>query len=416
MKNAVRRTLSEMMARPNREKLFELRRFEGMLKDLAPGERAESHVLLCGLKANLPQKLMSNEVEDLDARLTRLVDELGERFALEPHAAGWAVEAWAVALGVMPEEEAGRRRWRPEGEEEEPAAGPPGLAVKRSPAADWDPDSYVTVATAENRHEGDLGSVREALEAIRPGMKILVKPGVYRESLEIQKEVEIVGDGDATEVIIESIRDTTMAVCCKQLSLANLTLRAMTQQMRPGIYGLQVAEGRVRAKQCRFASSGDTAVIAYGQGSFLTFSQCLVGDGPGVGMAFMDMARGAITETEIYGQAAGCVIIRQWATPSFQRCRIHGSQVAGIMVSDYGVGSFVDCDIFDHWLSGVTITTGANPSFDRCRIHGARAHGVWIAEKGEGSVRNCAIYGNARGPIFVETGCRPKIANNEAPA
>jgi len=411
MNDNVRHTLTQMMQRPEADRLLELRRFEGMLKDLCPGDRAESHILLCGLKAGLPRKLRAGEAGgNLDSLLTRLVEELGERFALEPFAAGWAVEAWAVALEVMPEEEAGRRQWA--GEDEEEAA--PVVPVKRSPADSWEPDSYVTVA-ADKRKEGEFASVREALEAIDTGMRILVKPGLYRETLEIQNSVEIAGDGDATEVIIESIRDTTMGVACQELTLKNLTLRAMTKQATPGVYALQVAEGRVTARQCRFASSGDTAVIAYGQGSNLMFKECLVGDGPGIGMLFLDLAKGHISDSEIFGQAAGCVCIRQWATPSFSRCRIHGSQVAGVMVQDYGVGSFHDCDIFDHWLSGVTITSGANPTLDKCRIHGARANGIWIAEKGEGVVRNCEIYGNARGPIFVETGCRPKITNNKAP-
>lgn len=411
MNDAVRQTLTDMMARPNRDKLLELRRFEGMLKDLCPSDRAEAHILLCGIKAKLPEKLLRGDAGgNLDSLLVRLVEELGERFALEPAAAGWAVEAWAVALGVIPEEEAGARRWSDE-EEDEAAAG----STERSATADWKPGSFVTVS-ADPQHEGELTSLSEALETIDDGMRVLLKPGLYRESLEIKKNVEIVGDGDATEVVIESIRATTMAVACQELQLANLTLRAMTSSATSGVYGLQVAEGRVRAKHCRVASSGDTAVVVYGQASHLMMNECLVGDGPGIGMAFMDLARGTILETEIFGQAAGCVSVRQWATPSFQRCRIHGSQVAGVMCQDYGVGTFLDCDIFDHWLSGVTITTGANPTVDRCRIHDARAHGVWISEKGEGVIKNCEIFGNGRGSIFVETGCRPRLDKNQANA
>lgn len=414
MNDHVRHTLTQMLNRPNREKMLELRRFEGMLKDLCPGDRAEAHILLCGLKAKLPDKLQRGEAAgNLDSLLSRLVEELGERFALEPYAAGWAVEAWAVAMGIMPEEEAGVRQWADEPQEVEEL---PGAKGQTRPAYEsWERDSYVTVA-ATDQHQGDLRSINEALEQIDDGMRILLKPGLYRERLEIKKNVEIYGQGDATEVIIESIRGTTMAVACQELQLTNLTLRAMTTQATTGVYGLQIAEGRVRAKQCRVASSGDTAVIVYGQSSNLMMNECLVGDGPGVGIVFMDLARGTILETEIFGQAAGCVNISQWATPTFQRCRMHGSQVAGVTVEDYGVGTLLDCDIFDHWLSGVTITTGGNPTVDRCRIHGSRAHGVWISEKGEGVIKNNQIYDNGRGPLFVETGCRPKLGTNQATA
>ena len=49
-------------------------------------------------------------------------------------------------------------------------------------------------------HRGDFVSVRAAIEAASPGDRILVRPGLYEESLVVDKPLEIIGDGPVEDI------------------------------------------------------------------------------------------------------------------------------------------------------------------------------------------------------------------------
>jgi F-box protein 11 len=399
LNDQVRETLTGLMAQPDRPQKLHARRLEGLLKDLCPGCRPEIHVLLCGLHANAPGELSKLD-GDVDIVLARLVERLQENYAIEGSAAGWAVEAWAVALGVIPPEEAGGRHWP--SEDETPAANPE--------APTWDPRQYLVVAADGS---GAFTSIRAAIAALAIDQKIIVKPGLYRESLRISEALQLLGDGDPAEIILESTHEDTLVMETDTASVEGMTIRAVTTSAAQPFHAVVVNHGRLRLSNCRVASAGQSAVLIQGQSATPHFFQCLIGDGPGRGVVCSEMCRPVFAECEIFGHVAACVAITQWAAPIFQRCRIHGSRVNGVLVSDYGLGHFTDCDIYDHWLSGVAINTGGNPTLDRCRVHNVRAHGIWISERGEGVVKNCTLYENGRGGIYVEPGCKPRISANE---
>jgi pectin methylesterase-like acyl-CoA thioesterase len=50
--------------------------------------------------------------------------------------------------------------------------------------------------------QGDCATITEALDAAKVGYKILVRPGLYEEFLEIDKPIEIIGDGEKADIEI----------------------------------------------------------------------------------------------------------------------------------------------------------------------------------------------------------------------
>ncbi|CAK8710797.1 hypothetical protein GKODMF_02015 [Candidatus Electrothrix gigas] len=60
-----------------------------------------------------------------------------------------------------------------------------------------------TVVVDQNSR-GDYTTITEALESVKAGVRILVRPGLYKESIVIDKPVEIIGDGDRDKIVIES--------------------------------------------------------------------------------------------------------------------------------------------------------------------------------------------------------------------
>ena len=77
------------------------RRCEALLKDFCPDARAEVHLIVIAARAGVPKQLMASAAgssrELLAARLAR---SLEEDYAVTADAARWAVECWALSLGV----------------------------------------------------------------------------------------------------------------------------------------------------------------------------------------------------------------------------------------------------------------------------------------------------------------------------
>jgi len=103
MNDLIRPTLQKIITDYGRNIVNEPKRCEGLLRDLCPAAKREVNLLVNALKAGVATDLLTGNaghvpVEMVCARLTRkLYDDLG----LAEEFARWAVETWALALGVL---------------------------------------------------------------------------------------------------------------------------------------------------------------------------------------------------------------------------------------------------------------------------------------------------------------------------
>src|SRR5260370_40192598 len=103
----------------------------------------------------------------------------------------------------------------------------------RSEGAELPPLPELATITVATEGQCDCSSIREAIDRAVPGTRIVVRPGKYRESLRIDKPVELVGDGRVEEVIV-SVRDGH----CLELAAAGPGMvRGLTLRCRPGADG-----------------------------------------------------------------------------------------------------------------------------------------------------------------------------------
>jgi F-box protein 11 len=65
------------------------------------------------------------------------------------------------------------------------------------------PKTEVPTIIVDAMHRGHYSTLTEALKAAKPGTRILVRPGLYREGVFIDKPVELIGDGDRSDIVIE---------------------------------------------------------------------------------------------------------------------------------------------------------------------------------------------------------------------
>ena len=103
---APRRTLRELIVRHGPGLCSDARRCEGLLRDLCGEHRREINILLGALRERVPLDLLAgrNSVPS-GLLLTRLAKRLEDHLALTAAASRWAVDSWALALGVVSDAE-----------------------------------------------------------------------------------------------------------------------------------------------------------------------------------------------------------------------------------------------------------------------------------------------------------------------
>ena len=212
---------------------------------------------------------------------------------------------------------------------------------------------------------GNYRTINEALDSAKPGTRILVRPGLYREGIIIDKPVEIIGDGEQDNIVIKASYKSTVRFQADNGRVANLTLR---QASSSGWYGVDISKGRLELEDCDISSKGWF-----------------------------------------------CVVIHGSANPCLRHCRIHDGDECGVFVRGNGQGTLEDNEIFANTLNGVTIIEGGNPTLRRNRISHNSNVGISVHSGGGGTFEGNDLRGNTNGAWCIDPSCEANVQrrNNE---
>jgi F-box protein 11 len=274
--------------------------------------------------------------------------------------------------------------------------------IARGPAAKTEPPTRVV----DPMHHGDHLTITEAIEAANPGDRILVRPGLYQEGLVINKPLEIIGDGNLDDVVVQATGKNTLLFKTTMGRVANLTLR----QMGGGDWsGVNIAQGRLELDDCDITSQSIACIVIRG-GADPRLRRNRVHDCE-VGIFVLDNGQGVLEDNDIFGNTSAGVAISTGGNPTLRHNHVHDCE-AGIFVSNNGQGVLEDNDIFGNALPGVTINEGGNPLLRRNRIHDNKTGGVIVLGDGFGALEDNEIFGNALAGVVVVTGGKPTLCHN----
>ena len=215
---------------------------------------------------------------------------------------------------------------------------------------------------------GDFLTIGEAIRAsVVPGTLITVKPGIYREALVLDRDVEIVGEGDRALIVVEATDATAVTVTADRAVVRNLTVRAVGSGNSSGAVWVQ--RGRVVIEGCDLTSAIGSVVYITGKDS----------------------------------------------APVVRDCEIRDGKQVGVMVWDQGQGTIERCVISGNALAGVEISKGGNPVVRDCEIRGNGYEGVWVYEQGQGTFTGNTLTGNARGAWDIEATAGPVTRTGNRP-
>jgi parallel beta-helix repeat protein len=258
-------------------------------------------------------------------------------------------------------------------------------------------------------YRGDHATLTDALNAAQPGDRILVRPGLYQEGIVIEKPVEIIGDGDLADVIIEAKGKNVVLFKTSMGRIGNVTLR---QTGGEGTwFGVDIAQGRLHLEGCDITSQS-IACVGIHAGADPRLLRNHIHDGKDVGVMVYDNGQGTLEDNDIFANTFAGVQIQTGGNPTLRRNRIHDGKSAGVLVQENGQGTLEDNDIFANTNSGVQIRTGGNPTLRRNRIHDGKGGGVYVYDNGQGTLEDNEIFANASAGVTISEGGNPTLRRN----
>jgi hypothetical protein len=442
MSNTPREVLVEIVARHGEALLDSPLRCEGLLKDYCGEYRREIFVLTSCLRVGLVDQMRRQSGPSIKLICARLALKLEQNLAISSDVAKWGIESWAVALGLMKPENATASlsaifdpngRGPQEGDLVQPVL-PLDYATEKppvpevAPAADEEPVEYLAQEPEPRWAAPDWAQPAATIEVYpdnssqKPGLReaardavenacLVLRPGVYRESLTIKKNLQIRAEGEAGTVTLESHSASVMVLEGACLRLSRLVVKGMGGKDKKTQAAMEVRSGRLEMDECNLTSDSSTIVEVKGAQSEAILRGCHLHDGKAGGILFADGAAGYLEECHLYQNKLSQVVIGRGSAPVLTGCKISHALMAGIYISEGGEGLIENCDIWGNAVGGVQCRRGGNPRLRYCRISANERYGILVGEQGQGLFEHCLIFENARMGVTISQQSAPRFSS-----
>ena len=254
-----------------------------------------------------------------------------------------------------------------------------------------------------------LKTINQALAVASSGATIRVQPGLYRESITINKPVKIIGDRSAEDVVIEGVRFNCLQMQTTQAIVKNVKLVANSTTCQPNFRAVvDVPCGNLVLEDCIITTSVGIN-IQVDRSAVAIIKNSRIYGGPDAGIKFTQGGNGRIEDCEIYNHHLSNVIVSGGSDElTIKRCKIYDSKKSGIWIAENSQVVIEDCEIYGNAYPGISITSGANPQIINCKIHNG-THGILVTNEGQGIIEKCDIYGNIYLGIAISSNSNPTI-------
>lgn len=276
--------------------------------------------------------------------------------------------------------------------------------------------------------KGHYKSIGEAIQDATPGMQIRVQPGVYRESIAIDKPLEIVGDGLLADIVIESLDLPCIRMQTDEAVVRNLSIRKLgvaqesfsisiagfdlSQNADPvdrDQTGVYIPQGCLTLENCDITSELGQSVLIEGPEANPTIKHCKIHKGYNSAITFRYNAHGTVEHCEIFETTYGVGFwILSGSNPVIRQCKIH-DRCNGIIFDHQGKGIVENCEIFNNSAAQVAILNGSNPVLRYCKVYNGGMSGLVSDMEGKGKILDCEIFSNGEEGVKITRAGNPII-------
>ncbi len=259
---------------------------------------------------------------------------------------------------------------------------------------------------------GNYPTINSALKAAKDGDKIIVKTGLYKESIVLNKMVELIAEGSP---IIESSNH------CIDMKTNYAVVKGFTIQCKAENKGdgnnsdsaIYVSQGQLILEYCDVTSSSDCVEIR-NKNTLVTIKSCKIRDSERDGVWVYKQGYAQIEDCEIFGNIQQGIEIETTGNAIIRRCKIYNGKQFGVWVYENGTAQIEDCEIFGNAHSGIRIKTGGNPTIRRCKIINNGYEAIWVSDNGKATVEDCDLRGNEKGAWDIDNTSQVQEYNNNS--
>lgn len=259
------------------------------------------------------------------------------------------------------------------------------------------------VVDAEGR--GDFRDIQSAVELAVDGDVVVVRPGIYRGSIVVDKDIEMIGDGVRGEVVLESEQQYVMCLRASRCRVSGLSLRR-NGPVANGTWTLLVESGESQVDNCEISGVASACLAIVGPKACPKIVGNMVHDGTEVGVLVMNTSGVLLVDNEIANngrQGAFANIEVRTASPQVVRNVIHSGGGPGILISEKSAGAYVNNEIMTNMKSGLEVVD-SNPSVTGNHIHHGYHAGVFISRLGGGVYDGNRIHGHPKPCVSIQGG------------
>jgi parallel beta-helix repeat protein len=262
--------------------------------------------------------------------------------------------------------------------------------------------------TVDQMNRGDYTKISDAIYSANSGDIIFVRPGLYEEGIEINKPLEIVGDGEIADIVIRASGVHALAFRAPTGRVANLTLRHIGGSE---FCCVDISKGRLILEDCDISGQGRYCISIHDSAD-PRLRRNKIHNCSGIGVIVTENGQGLLEDNDIFENSGANVEINKNSHPILRANRIHDGKLTGIYLNGSAQGILENNDIFGHEKSQVFITTNSNPTLRGNRIHDGKLIGVYLNGNAQGILENNDIFGHERTQVFITGGCNPTLKSN----
>ena len=193
-------------------------------------------------------------------------------------------------------------------------------------------------------------SINQAIGDASENSTILVRPGIYTESVILKKNIKLIGDGALSDIQIQTNNSHCIDMQTDCAEVNNLTLSCK------GNYSAAfISQGKLTLDNCDLTAENNSVIC--------------------------------IKELN--------------TTPHIRRCVIHDSRNSGIHITDDGQIILEECEIYGNIEHGINVENSHDYGWHR---KDSILSNYYAKEKSNFDIRNCKIFNNQRNGISCEIG------------
>ncbi|MEJ7709401.1 MAG: right-handed parallel beta-helix repeat-containing protein [Pyrinomonadaceae bacterium] len=230
---------------------------------------------------------------------------------------------------------------------------------------------------------------------------MLVRPGLYGESLIISKKIELVGEGERQDIIVESRAGSCLLMRTDEALVRNLTLRGLAgaSNTRPSYFAVDIPQGHLTIEECDITSNSLSCIGVHNDTTRPLIARCVIHSSADSGIYFFNAAAGEVLECDVHHNANVGVAVTDGASAFVNRCSIHEGADAGVVAWDGGTCTIEASEIYGNAKAGVGTSDRGQTLIRNSRLYGGENSGVFVHNKGQSILEGCEIFGHSAGEV-----------------